>query len=113
MIFLVEDMAVITGAGAEYGETRTKNLHIFIQIHKPLSDAFASIYQIIRIPMKYYFYKYRCLYKSYLLLISASVGVTTARILGTRLTRGCHLVPTQMTHDHPQGNLKSLTGFWI
>jgi len=57
MIFLVEDisMAVITGAGAEYGETRTKNLHIFIQIHKPLSDVFASIY--IRIPMKYYFYK--------------------------------------------------------
>jgi len=47
MIFLVEDisMAVITGAGAEYGETRTKNLHIFIQIHKPLSDVFASIYQ--------------------------------------------------------------------
>jgi len=33
---------------------------------------------------------------------AASVGVTTARILGTRLTRGCHLVPTQMTHDHPQ-----------
>ena len=46
--------------------------------------------------------KYRYIYKSYLLLISASVGVTVARILGTRLIRGCHQVPTQMTHDHPK-----------
>ena len=83
MRFLVEDisMAVITGAGAEYGETRTTNLQIFIQIHKPLSDVFC-LYISEYLWNTSSTIKYRALYQSYLLLISASVGVTTARILG-------------------------------
>ena len=112
MRFLVEDnsMAVITGAGAEYGDPREKHI-----IHSD-SQTFIRCFCLY---MSEYLWnttstnKYRALYQSYLLLISASVGVTTARILGTRLIRGCHQVPTQMTHDHPQGNLKSFIGFWI
>jgi hypothetical protein len=70
---------VIPRAGAEYRQVYTK----FIQIYKPLNRYFfASIvddlYGISSI-------KYRDLYASYLLLISASVGVTAARIPGTRL----------------------------
>lgn len=49
-------MAVITGAGAEYGDPREKTNSLFIQIHKPnLYQMFLPLY--VGIFMEYYFYK--------------------------------------------------------
>ena len=94
-------MAVITGAGVEDGEKTTTYIFIIHSDSQTFIRCFLPLY--IGIPMEYFFYNQiqsfiSILPSSYFSLSWCHHGEDTR----ARLIRGCHQVPTQMTHDHPK-----------